>query len=101
MLITCQFSIRHLLFATILTAIFVTCLQAIPGLFLYAFALAVALGAAGAAGICVTLLFALAISISEDDGNRRFNLARCRDLIGVGLIANLPLAICFLVVPYI
>ena len=101
MLKPCQFSIRHLLFATVVTAIAITFLQTIPALFIFAFFAAVVQGITGVVGICVTLVVALTIYASEDDGNRRFNLARCRDLIGAGLIANLPLAVCFVVIPYL
>ena len=96
-----QFSIRHLLFATVVTAIAITSLQTIPALFIFAFFAAVVLSITGVVGICITLVVALTIYISDDDGNRHFNLARCRDLVGAGLIANLPLAICFFVIPYL
>jgi hypothetical protein len=96
-----QFNIRHLLLATVVTAVAITFLQAIPALFMLAFFAAVALGITGVTGICIALAIGLTIYISEDDGNRRFNLARCRDWIGVGLIANLPLAICFILIPYL
>ena len=100
-----QFGIRHLFVATFFVAVAIAGLQLcavrFPVVVVFAVLASGVLALAGLAIICFTVVVALAIFGSADDGNRQFNLTKCRNLIGIGLLANLPLAIWFVVIPYL
>ncbi len=100
-----QFGIRHLFVATFFVAVAIAGLQLcsvrFPVLFVFAVLASGVLALAGLAMICLTVVVAFIIVASADDGNRQFNLIKCGNLIGIGLMANLPLAIWFVVIPYL
>ncbi len=54
------------------------------------------LALAGLGIIGLALLMAFSILLTPDDGERRGNLYRCCNLVGVGSMATLPLLIGFL-----
>lgn len=96
---TPQFRIRHLLIATLFVAVAIVAIQFCAtryssflsvGLILI-FMLAIA----GVWGICVSIMCAFAILVSNRDVNQRYNLQRCFQLFGIGIVSTLPLGICF------
>ena len=93
-----------MLIATAVIALVVTtlqfCISRLPSLFLLTALASGVLAFLGLALISFSAVLALIIYASDDDGNRRFNLVQCRKLLGIGVVALLPLAVWVMVLPY-